>query len=264
MVGGADSIRAASQSILFWGTKLSPNDPPYKKTLPFLLTIQSAAILPSEESTPITLTGSIDDRESLLLCTLRPTSSHQTSLGLVLNEGTTINFRVEGKGDLYLSGYFHIDADDDDELIEEEEDEQNAKLEALRELYPLAEELGYDDDDAVDDAVDDDEDDKEDDEEEEEEKPTTPKKEKEKHKEKPKSQENRKKGKNQDNKKPDQNKQNQQNQGKKPTKKSKSREKSRKSTNRHQKKRRISKFISNPKILKKTKEQGLKSNPKKF
>jgi len=200
---GADSIREASQSILFWGTKLSPNEP-YKKVLPFLLTIQSASILPSAEGTPITLNAIINTHQSFPLCTLRPKDSYQTSLGLILNPGTTIDFRVEGKGDLYLSGYFHIEADED-ELIEEEDDEKDAKLEALRELYSQAEELGLEDEEGDDD----------DDDDEEMEESSPQKKGKPKAQEKPKAHEKTKEKpkttqeKNQDkNKKSDQNKQN--------------------------------------------------------
>jgi len=210
MVGADSTLAAKSQSILFWGTKLSPTDSPYKKTLPFLLTIQSAAILPSEEATPITLNAIINENASFPLCTLRPNSSHQTSLGYILNPGTTIDFRVEGKGDIYLSGYFHIepdeDEDEDDEMIEEKEGEQDNKLEALREMFSQADELGLDDDENDDDE----------DEEEKEEKPTPPKKEKPKSQEKPKKQEKTKEkpkspqDKNKDkNNKPDQNKKNQ-------------------------------------------------------
>jgi hypothetical protein len=117
---------AASGSILFWGAALSRNKP-LKKTLPFLLTIQSAAILPSNDPTPIVLKGRINDSEFRPFCTLHPTSVHQISLGIVLEPDLNIEFQVEGKGDIYLTGYFHLrDVEEDGEELSD----------ALEQFYP--------------------------------------------------------------------------------------------------------------------------------
>lgn len=66
----------------------------------------------------------LDNKEDFTLCSLTSEKIEQQSLDLVLTEGETIAFRVEGPHSIHLSGYYiNEDEEHDDFINDEDEDE---------------------------------------------------------------------------------------------------------------------------------------------
>ena len=102
-------------SVAFWSVKLTNNkavevQPPEG----YVLNVQNAAMV-GEGSVVVKLTTtSVEgDKIDAVICTLRSKTTDQVGMSLVFGYDVPVSFVSEGKGEVYLSGYYQPGPEDD-------------------------------------------------------------------------------------------------------------------------------------------------------
>jgi FK506-binding nuclear protein len=106
----------------------------YSQQVPssFKITMASLGTNKELEETPSTgksqrtsLIFNLDNKEDFTLCSLTSEKVEQQPLDLVLTEGETIAFRVEGPHSIHLSGYYINEEDEHDDFINDEDEDED-------------------------------------------------------------------------------------------------------------------------------------------
>lgn len=121
-------------SVAFWSVKLTNNKPvEVQPPEGYVLNVQQAAI--AGEGTAIVKVNTVSvegDKLDAVICTLRSKTTDQVNLSLVFGYDVPVAFVSEGKGEVYLSGYYQPGPEEDDENDydmddEDDEDEEGSE-----------------------------------------------------------------------------------------------------------------------------------------
>jgi len=118
-------------SVAFWSVKLTNGkaaevQPPEG----YVLNVQQAAMTGEGHAVVKVNTVSVEgDKISSVICTLRSKTNEQCGMNLVFGYDVPVAFSSEGKGEVYLSGYYQPGPEEDDENDYDEygEDEEDSE-----------------------------------------------------------------------------------------------------------------------------------------
>jgi hypothetical protein len=104
-------------SVAFWSVKLT-NGKAVEVQPPegYVLNVQQAAYVGEAHTVVKVHTTSVEgDKLESVICTLRSKTADQVSMSLVFGYDVPVAFSAEGKGEVYLSGYYQPGPEEDGE-----------------------------------------------------------------------------------------------------------------------------------------------------